>query len=650
MIQKPNSSSIGATIPMDNVERSVQQVERPRWLQLLTRYRLPVLIVAHVVIFCGIYWIALAFRFESFFPKVNPKLLWFGMPFVAGLKLAIFLGLRNFRGWWRYVTFSDLVGLGRAAVVSMVALIVIDYFALPGFQIPRSVIVVDCAITIAVLAALRSTWRIWDERLSGITNQNRNRRRALLVGCDIESAKLAHLINSKSNLNVRVVGLISPEPGKSPTFSGLKVMGNATQNIAEICRLNRVKTVYIPTGMMSGKNLRDLVEEAGKSDLVVHVVPRIGSLLEGGAKIPLRPVRFEDLLRRESVNLDKTAIQNLVSGRVVLVTGAGGSIGSEICRQLIQFGPAKLVLLGRGENRLFHLHNELKEHLGATDLVAALVNITDRERVEQIFQIHQPEIVFHAAAHKHVPLIENNVGEGIVNNVLGSMTVADVADQCHVKDFVLVSTDKAVRPTSVMGCTKQLAERYCLALGSQSNTRFLVTRFGNVLGSEGSVIPVFQRQIQRGGPVTVTDPDMERFFMTIPEAAQLVLQAATMSKGGEIFVLEMGEPVKIVDLARDLIGLAGLSGDAIEIVYTGIRPGEKLYEELYDEQERPIPTSHNQILSAYCRNFELQEVRASLEHLISMKLEPAVAIKTEIKKLIPEYSYIPPQPEQVKSA
>ncbi len=650
MIQKKYSSVEQDTLPIEGVERSVTSVARPVWLQLLTRYRLPVLVAAHVAIFCGIYWVALAFRFESFFPKVNAKLLWFGMPFVAGLKLAIFLGLRNFRGWWRYVTFSDLIGLGRAAVVSMVALIVIDYFFLPGFQIPRSVIVVDCAITIAVLAALRSTWRIWDERLSGITSQNRNRRRALLIGCDVESAKLAHLINSKSNLNVRVVGLVTPKPGKSPTFNGLKVLGNATQDIAEICRMNRVKTVYIPTGMMSGKRLRDLVEEAGKSDLVVHVVPRIGSLLEGGSQIPLRPVRFEDLLRRDAVDLNKSAIRSLVTGRVVLVTGAGGSIGSEICRQLFQFGPAKLILLGRGENRLFHLHNELLERQSSTELVASLVNITDRERVEQVFAIHQPEIVFHAAAHKHVPLIENNVGEAIVNNVLGSMTVADVADKFHAKEFVLVSTDKAVRPTSVMGCTKQLAERYCLAKGSTSKTKFLVTRFGNVLGSEGSVIPVFQRQIQRGGPVTVTDPDMERFFMTIPEAAQLVLQAATMGKGGEIFVLEMGEPVKIVDLAKDLIGLAGLSQDSIEIVFTGIRPGEKLYEELYDEQERPLPTNHNQILSAYCRQFDHDEVRESLERLVEMRMDSAVAIKSEIKKLIPEYSYIPPKPEQIKTA
>jgi FlaA1/EpsC-like NDP-sugar epimerase len=321
-----------------------------------------------------------------------------------------------------------------------------------------------------------------------------------------------------------------------------------------------------------------------------------------------------------------------------MVTGAGGSIGSEICRQILAFRPECLILVGRGENRIFAIDRELRGLNTSTTIVACIGDVTNRVRMEQIFQAHRPEVVFHAAAHKHVPLMEANVGEAIRNNVFGTKCVADLSDRFGVISFVLISTDKAVHPSSVMGATKQVAERYVHTLSQESATRFTVVRFGNVLGSAGSVVPIFQQQIRAGGPITITDPRMTRFFMTIPEASQLVIQAATMGAGGEIFVLEMGEPVKIVDLARDLIRLSGLPEHAIEITFTGVRPGEKLYEELYFDDEQTLPTSHPKLRAAYHRPYALAEVRRAIAQLERTVNDPDELLRRRLREIVPEFN------------
>ena len=331
-------------------------------------------------------------------------------------------------------------------------------------------------------------------------------------------------------------------------------------------------------------------------------------------------------------------IGNLLEGRRVMVTGAGGSIGSEICRQVMRFNPSELVLVGRGENRIFKIERKLLGSHASTTLYARIASVTDQPRMRQLFQEHQPEVVFHAAAHKHVPLMETNVGEAIQNNVCGTKCLADLAAEFGVRNFVFISTDKAVHPSSVMGATKHLAERYIHALSQVSATRFTSVRFGNVLGSEGSVVPIFQEQIRRGGPITVTDPRMTRFFMTIPEASQLVLQAAAMGNGGEIFVLEMGEPVKIVDLAKDLIRLSGLPENSIEICFTGVRPGEKLYEELYFEDEETLPTSHPKLRAAYHRPYTLAEARPEIAVLERLIHEPQEVIRSKLREIVSEYA------------
>ena len=599
---------------------------------ILERARLPILFVAHAAVFVLIYWLALLVRFERLFPE-NPRHLYV-LPLVVMVKISMFWAFQTFHGWWRYVTFTDLVLLAKATVASVGMFLLLDYLFFSE-QISRGAILIDGAFTVAIMSALRSVWRVWDERIL-FGKHNQTLKRALIIGDDFETAKLAHLINSRNSMNCRITGLVSLEPTSPKRFTELRVVG-ALDNICELCKDMRIESIHVPAGKLPARQLRSLIDSVQEYGIQVNVVPSLISLLEGGTDIPIREVSFEDLLRRDPVKLDTDAISEMLAGKRILVTGAGGSIGSELCRQILKFGPKQLLLLGRGENRIYHIEKELGPQAGSTDVRMVLASITDERRIENIFETHRPEVVFHAAAHKHVPLTELNVGEAVINNVRGTRVIADACHKFGVSQFVMVSTDKAVNPTSVMGCTKQLAERYCLALGSRSNTKFVVTRFGNVLGSAGSVVPLFKKQIQKGGPLTVTDPRMTRFFMTIPEAAQLVVQAGSMGEGGEIFVLEMGEPVKIVDLAHDLIRLAGLPAGSIDVEFTGIRPGEKLYEELYYIDEKSVPTEHEKILTAFHRPFEYKETSSALSELVEAAYTTPSSIRAMLEQLIPEF-------------
>ena len=383
--------------------------------------------------------------------------------------------------------------------------------------------------------------------------------------------------------------------------------------------------------------------------MTLKIIPPAEELFRGHPTIPTRDIEINDLLRREPVRLDVQSIDTLLKGKTVLVTGAGGSIGSEICRQVLKFEPKTLVLLGRGENRIFFIERELQALGTSTRLVPKIADITDEPRVRRIFQEFRPDVVFHAAAHKHVPLMELNVGEAVKNNVLGTRCLADLAHAYEAECFVLISSDKAVNPANVMGATKNLAERYVMALAERSPTRFLATRFGNVLGSAGSVVPLFQEQIRRGGPITVTDARMTRYFMTIPEASQLVLQAAAIGTGREIFVLEMGEPVKIIDLARDMIRLSGLPENSIEIVCSGIRRGEKLYEELYFHDEETSPTSHRKLRVVYHRTEDLPDISEAVLELGELADGPPEQVFERIRELVPEYLPLGEAPRESKS-
>jgi len=608
------------------LRRLVRQCRTPRaWL----------LAAAHAVIFAAAYWSAFLLRFDLAVPDKDFGIFVSTLGWAVGTQLLIFALLGQFHGWWRYVTFADLTALLRASAVSLVVLASMDYFF--QLRIPRSVPPLDAILIVAMLGAVRASWRMFREVFHPMLN-SKDCRWALLVGTDLSNGILAHQIQSHFRLPYRVRGFLSTDAFVAATHIGQIPILGPLENVCQIAVAYRVTDVLVVAGTLPGPRLRNLMEACENENLSLKIIRPLEDRLGGDDHVPVRPIEINDLLGRDPVTLDTENIDKLLEGRRVMVTGGGGSIGSEICRQIIAFRPESLILVGRGENRIFAIDRELRGLHTATTIYPCIGDVTNRERMEQIFKEHRPEVVFHAAAHKHVPLMETNVGEAIRNNVFGTKCVADLADRYGVVSFVLISTDKAVHPSSVMGATKQIAERYVHTLSQESATRFTVVRFGNVLGSAGSVVPIFQQQIRAGGPITITDPRMTRFFMTIPEASQLVLQAATMGAGGEIFVLEMGEPVKIVDLARDLIRLSGLPEYAIEINFTGIRPGEKLYEELYFDDEETLPTSHPKLRAAYHRPYALAEVHRAIAQLERIVNDPEELLRRKLREIVPEFN------------
>ncbi|MBN1394773.1 MAG: polysaccharide biosynthesis protein [Pirellulales bacterium] len=590
----------------------------------------------HLVVFAAAYWGAYLLRFGFVVSTETFTQFIVSVGWVIGIQLAVFGISGQFYGWWRYVTFADFAALLYASSIAFFAVTTVSYF-IPGVHIPRGVLGIDFMLMVGMLCSLRASWRMFREVFQPMLNGG-DYRLALLVGTDLSNGILAHQIQSHFRLPYRVRGFLATDDRPAGGRLGRIPILGKLEDVQEIAAAYRATDVLVVAGSLPGGRLRRLMDECEASDLNLKIIRSLEDRLEGDNRVPIRDIEINDLLRREPVSLDTDKIGNLLEGKRVLVTGAGGSIGSEICRQIVAFKPQSLVLLGRGENRIFAIENELKSVPASTAIRACIADVTNRQRMEQVFNEHRPEVVFHAAAHKHVPLMEANVGEAIRNNVLGTKCVADLADRFGASSFVLVSTDKAVNPTSVMGATKQIAERYVHTLSQESATRFIVVRFGNVLGSNGSVVPLFQEQIRRGGPITVTDKRMTRFFMTIPEASQLVIQAATMGAGGEIFVLEMGEQVRIVDLARDLIRLSGLPENAIDIVYTGIRPGEKLFEELYFEDEQTLPTSHPKLRAAYHRHYSLAEVRRAIAQLQRLVNDPEELLRRKLREIVPEFN------------
>ena len=639
------------TVPKPIDALSVRRRPQGRWSRLqalmpglfsrspdagLRSPRFWMLALGHLVLFAGIYWSAFLLRFDFAVPASFANIFWLSLPWVMGVKLVVFYASGHYHGWWRYVTFADLMALMRASAFSLLALGTLDYFV-REFSIPRGVLILDLLISIVVLGSLRASWRLAREQFRAIFGSH-HRVCTLVVGTDDTTALLAHQIQSHPESKYRIRGFleINGKPTHGRRLGQIPVIGRVAE-IAEVAKSRGIRHVLVMSGTLPGDRLRRLIQDCDKARLELKIIPRVEDLFSGDRRVPIRDIEISDLLRRDPVQLDNEAIAHLIAGRVVMVTGAGGSIGSEICRQVLRFRPKTLLLVGRGENRIFEIDRELAMRSEGSVLRTLIADVGDEPRMRQLFAAHRPQVVFHAAAHKHVPLMEGNVGEAIKNNVFGTKCIADLADEFGVESFVMISTDKAVHPTSVMGASKHLAERYVHALSAESKTRFVVTRFGNVLGSAGSVVPIFQEQIRNGGPITVTHPEMTRFFMTIPEASQLVLQAASMGRGGEIFVLEMGQPVRIVDLAKDLIRLSGLPEDAIDIVFTVKRPGEKLYEELYFEQEELMETSHPKLQMAYHRPCSPDEVRRDIESLRAICHSSDDTIRRRIQQLIPEY-------------
>ena len=605
-----------------------------------------VLFLLHATIFATVFWFAFFIRNDF---KIDSTWLSTYFLTVAGvvvIKSVVFYALGHCHVSWRRIGFRDLTSLIWATTLSMLVIASVDGLLLSTGRfgafppLPRSVIVLDWAGTVMAIGGIRALWRSIREELRPIFT-SKPIRTAIIVGADEAGELLARTLMSAAASQYYVVGFLDDDPSLLHNrVGGLEVLGGIDRAGEAVTR-RRVDEVMVQSGRLTGKRLRDLLDACTEAGAELKVMPAIDELLvndENPLHYKPRAVEIKDLLRREPVKLDDAAVRRLIEGRTVMVTGAGGSIGGEICRQVLRYDPQRLLLVERGENALFGMEQEFSRHDPQPPFEPLLADITDESRMDQIMATYQPDVIFHAAAHKHVPMMEWNPAEAIKNNCLGTQLLARLADKHGVSEFVMISTDKAVNPTSVMGCSKLIAERFVQALSSESKTKFIVVRFGNVLASNGSVVPIFQEQIRRGGPITVTHPGISRYFMMIPEASQLVLQAAAMGSGGEIFVLDMGESVKIVDLARDLIALSGLEEDDIDIVFTGLRPGEKLFEELYFSDEQRVGTSHSKVFCARHRPISLAEADTLIAELADLVDEPPHVVKSRLCGLIPEYA------------
>ncbi|WP_285755022.1 nucleoside-diphosphate sugar epimerase/dehydratase [Parageobacillus sp. G301] len=489
---------------------------------------------------------------------------------------------RLYQKAWEYASIGELMAIIKAVTFSIITTAIVQFAVFQDIYVRA--LMITWMIHIILIGGSRFVWRVYRDRY---VKPNMNKRRTLIIGAGAAGTMVARQLVNNPEAEIKPVAFIDDDPNKQKLqFFNIPVMGT-TKDIEDVVRALRIEHIIIAIPSLTKKELNRIFEQCAKTNAKTQIVPKLEDIVTGKVSVSqFRDVQVEDLLGREPVELDLESISSYIENKVILVTGAGGSIGSEICRQVCRFNPKKIVLLGHGENSIYQIDMELRnQYKDQIDIVPVIGDIQDRERMFEVMEEHKPDVVYHAAAHKHVPLMEYNPKEAVKNNIFGTKNVAEAADTFGVQTFVLISTDKAVNPTNVMGATKRLAEMMIQQLDKQSKTKFVAVRFGNVLGSRGSVIPLFKKQIQAGGPVTVTHPEMTRYFMTIPEASRLVIQAGALAKGGEIFVLDMGEPVKIVDLAKNLIKLSGYTVEEIGIEFTGIRPGEKLFEELLNENE-----------------------------------------------------------------
>ena len=693
----------------------------------LIRYRKMFIMLAHVVTF--VLALAMAFLFAFVYERGLER-RWAVYPFfvllvvILPVKLAVFAYFKQYRGWWRYVGVSDLIGIAKASLVCTTLLVALWYgYSVTGHRfVPDSaiqtirdrmeqlkrdiasaitdqqalpyrkqliyltglrdlmeigrmreitaqlnrtdldnitrqrlqsdqvrlrddvqrpiegVLMLDLFTTIMLLSGVRMVVRLYHEEF--FSEHRGIVRRFLIVGAGNAGEALLREMIRRRDSQYEVVGFVDDDPAKRDTeINGIPVLGTV-DDLPSICKKWSIDEIAIAIPSANRTQLRRVVQVCQGTKIRFSTVPSLMDIAAGKLQVSqMRDVDINDLLGRDVVNLDMEQIRVFLKDKVILVTGAGGSIGSEMCRQVCAFEPRKLLLLEQAENPLFFIERELRSSFPMMPLESIIADITDRVRMDQLFGYYRPQLVIHAAAHKHVPLMEQNPGEAIKNNIVGTRTVANAADAFGAECFVMISTDKAVNPTSIMGSSKRVAEMYIQDLNETSKTHFVTVRFGNVLGSNGSVVPIFKQQIAAGGPVTVTHPEMRRYFMTIPEASQLVLQAAAMGQGGEIFVLDMGEPVKIVDLARELITLSGFRpGEDIEIEFTGLRPGEKLFEELSIEGENMVPTRHPKI--AVWKNIpkDRETLRIGIERLLKVAhSQDRSQIIRVLKEVVPNF-------------
>jgi len=656
-----------------NPDAADQSVENHvSWtVRFVMRYHLLSHILIHTTLFTLALLLAFLLRFDATAavgsaPAASADWawrFWAILPFFVCVKLLIFGKMKLFRGGWRYASIRDVTNILLASwwfvliafvlwllfvYVPMITVRTVPYFSTYFGTFPRSVLVLDFLGTVFLVSTARLGFRLYREELRPVSAESL--RRVLLVGAGDAAEAIIREIHRMRVERYRVIGMVDDDPAKRKLLiHGISVLGK-TDDIREICEDNRVEEIIIAMPSASRRELQKVIDLCSGTKLKFQSLPGVADLIDGRVTVSqIRPVDINDLLGRQVVELDDEAVGHFLTGRRILITGAGGSIGSEMCRQVCHYHPAELILAEQAETPLFDIDNELRLSFPRITIFARICDIFDRDRVMKLWEEHRPEVVIHAAAHKHVPLMERNPCEAIKNNVIGSKNVADASSMYGTSEFVMISTDKAVNPSSVMGASKRVAELYTQALNGHDGctTQFKAVRFGNVLGSNGSVIPTFRRQIAAGGPVCVTHPEMTRYFMTIPEASRLVLQAAATGAGGQIFLLDMGESVKIVDLARQMITLSGFRpGDDIEIKFVGVRPGEKLFEELRTDGEGIEPTVHPKVNVWKSRQAEWAWVEGAIDKLRGLEnCSDRGKIVDTFRDIVPEYEPLNPPKE-----
>lgn len=562
-------------------------------------YLLPgLLLIVDVITIIGVALISLLIRFDGYITPHYMQQMVDALPIMVISYIVMLLSMHLYTRIWRYAGMREMVAVLIATTLGAG----LFYTGMYVFDksLPRSIYLISWILSTGVIGIGRMVLHYIAMRYGGKQSTDADMVNTLIIGAGDAGATIAREIERYHKRSRKVIGFIDDDEAKfNRLMGGVRILGNR-HDIPSIVKENKVKEIIIAMPSVTRNEIRNIMEICSPLKCKVNTLPGMYQLLDDEVLVShLHPVSIEDLLERDEVRLDMDIVEHYIRDKVVLVTGAGGSIGSEICRQIMRVGPRMLLLLGHGENSIYLINQELKNIYKDGPIIPIIADIRDKQQLDQIFTQYNPQVVFHAAAHKHVPLMEIQPMAAVLNNIYGTRNVADVAGRHGVERFVMISTDKAVNPTSVMGATKRVAEKVIISMNDTYDTKYITVRFGNVLGSRGSVIPLFKKQIEAGGPVTVTDPEMTRYFMTIPEASQLVLQAGAMGKGGEVFLLDMGEPVKIIDLARNMIRLSGLEPDKdIHIKITGLRPGEKKYEELLTSEEGTNRTNHTKIFEA----------------------------------------------------